>query len=218
MRKVSLLWIFVAVVALPLSFPSRSLFAGDWAWLNVTHLWKGTPVDVHQPEACEQCGHEGCIERTAVEDCVVGKKKEFKTTIRCEYVSIPEIRYRWQMKCITKEIPCDTCKTVCELEDVDHAYQVEHWEKQQTPCGDLHCKTCESKIERLPAVKECKTVPGKTTVKVHYWSCVKVPYTVYRQVAREICVKQPYCEKVEVPVTRHVCDHCGGLGCGFCNH
>ena len=89
MRKVSLLGIFVAVVALSFSFPSRSLLAADWNWLNVTHLWGGTPVDVHQPQACEQCGHEGCVERTAVEDCVVGKKKEFKTSIRCEYVSIP---------------------------------------------------------------------------------------------------------------------------------
>ena len=216
MRKVLKLGVFVAVVALPLAFPSRSILAVDWGWLNVTHLWKGTPVDVHRPEACEQCGHEGCIERIAVEDCAVGKKKEFKTSVRCQCVAIPETRYRWQMKCITKEIPCDTCKTVCEINDVDHAYQVERWEKQPGECGELHCKTCETKIERLPSVTGCKEEPAKTTIKVHYWSCVKVPYTVYRQVPQEVCVKQPCYEKVEVPVTRHVCSGCGGIGCCFC--
>jgi hypothetical protein len=216
MRKTLMPWIFVALAVTSAVIPSPSLIAGDWSWLNVSHLWKGTPVDVHMAESCEQCGHEGCIERTPVEDCVVGKKKEFKTSVRYQYVSIPEVRYRWQMKCITKEIPCDTCKTVCEINDVDHPYQVEHWEKQPTACGELHCKTCETKIEKLPAVTGCKEEPAKTTIKVHYWSCVKVPYTVYRQVRQEVCVKQPRDEKVEVPVTRYVCEHCGGLGCGFC--
>jgi len=171
---------------------------------------------VHAPDSCEQCGHEGCVERTKVEDCVVGEKKVYKTTIHHEYVSIPEVRYRWQMKYITKEIPADTCKTVCEDEDVEHHYEVEHWEKKELPCGDeLHCKTCVPQCEKLQ-VKKCKTEPGKTTVKVHYWSCVKVPYTVYRQVEKEVCVTQPRCEKVEVPVTRYVCKHCGGIGCKFC--
>jgi hypothetical protein len=218
MKRVSTLWLFVAVAALSIAFQSRVLVAGDWGWLNVTHLWKGTPVDVHKAESCEQCGHEGCIERTPVDDCVVGKKKEFKTTVRYEYVSIPETRYRWQMKCIHKEIPCDTCKTVCEIQDLDHPYEAERWDKQPTECGELHCKTCEPKIERLPVVTGCKTEPAKTTIKVHYWSCVKVPYIVYRQVKKEVCVKQPCYEKVDVPVTRYVCDHCGGLGCGFCKH
>ena len=48
------------------------------------------------------------------------------------------------------------------------------------------------------------------------WTCVKVPYTVYRQVEKEVGVKQPCYEKVEVQVTRHVCENCGGLGCHFC--
>lgn len=218
MRRLSIVGVFAALAALSVAMNSRALYAGDWGWLDVTHLWKGTPVDVHAPQSCEQCGHEGCIERTPVEDCVVGKKKEFKTSVRYEYVSIPETKYRWQMKCITKEIPCDTCKTTCEFKDVDHPYQVERWEKQPTACGELHCKTCEQKVERLPVVTDCKTEPAKTTIKVHYRSCVKVPYTVYRQVRQEVCVKQPYCEKVDVPVTRYVCDHCGGLGCGFCKH
>jgi hypothetical protein len=121
------------------------------------------------------------------------------------------------MKCIKKEIPCETCKTVCEDQDCIHPYQVEHWEKQQTGCSELHCKTCQTETEKL-ATKTCKEVPGKTTIKLHYWSCVKVPYTTYRQVKQEVCVKQPRHEKVEVPVTRFVCEHCGGLGCGFCKH
>jgi hypothetical protein len=29
-------------------------------------------------------------------------------------------------------------------------------------------------------------------------------------------VKQPRFEKVEVPITRYVCEHCGGLGCKHC--
>ena len=45
-----------------------------------------------------------------------------------------------------------------------------------------------------------------------------MPYTVYRQVEKEVGVKQPCYEKVEVPVMRHVCEHCGGLGCEFCKH
>ena len=217
MKRVSKSWLFVAVVALPIAFQSGDLCAGDWGWLNVSHLWKGTPVDVHRAESEVQCAHEGCIERTPVQDCVVGKKEVFKTSVRYEYVSIPEVKYRWEMKCITKEIPCDGCKTVCETEEVEHPYSVERWDKQKTACGELHCKTCEPQSEKL-VTKKCKEVPGKTAIKVRYWSCVKVPYTTYRQVKQEVCVKQPRHEKVEVPVTRYVCDHCGGLGCGFCKH
>jgi hypothetical protein len=211
-----MLSIAVALAAWLVVMPARGVVAGDWGWLKVTHLWKGTPVDVHRPEAHEQCAHEGCIERTPVEECVVGMKKEFKTVVRYEYVSVPETRYRWQMKHITKEIPCDTIKSVCEFTDVDHPYQVERWEKEPTACGELHCKTCDTFLEKLPVVTGCKDEPAKTTIKVKYWSCVKVPYTVYRQVRREVCVKYPRDEKVEVPVTRYVCEHCGGLGCKFC--
>ena len=64
-------------------------------------------------------------------------------------------------------------------------------------------------------VNDCQTEPGKTTIKVHYLSCVKEPYTVYRQVEKEVGVKQPCYERVDVPITRHVCEHCGGLGCEF---
>jgi hypothetical protein len=213
-------WILLGVVllvAVPIANTSRTLVADDLDWLNVTHFFKGTPVDVHGPASCEQCGHEGCIERTPVQDCVVGKKEVFKTSIRYEYVSIPETRYRWQIKCITKEIPCEGCKTICENKEVEHPYQVERWDKQQTSCSELHCKTCVTQTEKLDT-KVCKEVPGKTTIKTHYWSCVKVPYTVYRQVRQEVCVKQPRSEKVDVLVTRHVCEHCGGLGCTFCKH
>jgi hypothetical protein len=179
-------------------------------------LLGGTPVDVHCPQACNNCGHEGCIERTPVQDCVVGEKKVAKTTVHKQYVTIPEVRYKFQMVLVEKEIPAEYCKTVCEPKDVDHCYQTEHWQKQTLPCGaELHCKTCETKVEKLP-VEQCKTETGKTTIKVHYWSCVKVPYTVYRQVEKEVCVKQPRSEKVCVPVTRYVCEHCNGLGCPFC--
>ncbi len=212
-----ILWCVVLLAAVPAANTSRPLLAGDWDWPNVTHLFKGTPLDVHAPAACENCGHEGCIERTPVQDCVVGKKEVFKTSIRYEYVSIPETRYRWQLKCITKDIPSEGCKTVCENKEVERPFQVERWDKQQAGCNELHCKSCVTQTEKLDT-KVCKEEQGKTKIKVHYWSCVKVPYTVYRQVKREVCVKQPCHEKVEVNVTRYVCEHCGGLGCKFCKH
>ncbi|MGA2256688.1 MAG: hypothetical protein ABSG53_18730 [Thermoguttaceae bacterium] len=179
-------------------------------------LRAGTPVDVHCPQACNNCGHEVCIERAPVQDCVVGEKKVYTTSIHKQYVTIPEVRYKFQMVFVEKEIPAEYCKTVCEPKTVDHQYQAEHWEKQTLPCGDeLHCKTCETKTEKLTQ-QECKTEKGKTTIKVHYWSCVKVPYTVYRQVEKEVCVKQPRTEKVCVSVTRYECQNCGGIGCALC--
>jgi hypothetical protein len=207
MRKVSIVGVIAVLAMLPVATNSRVAHAGDWGWLDFSHHCKGTPLDVHLPESEHQCCHEGCIERTPVQDCVHGEKEVFKTSIRYEYVSIPEVKYRWQMKCITKEIPCDACKTVCETKEVEHLYEAERWDKQQTGCSELHCKTCETKCEKLDT-KICKTEPGKTTIKVHYWSCVKVPYTVYRQVRQEVCVKARCHEKVEVPVTRYVCENC----------
>ncbi len=216
MRKTSTPRLAIALAAMLLAAFSRSALAGDLGWLNVTNWFKGTKVDVHRPEASKQCGHEGCIERVPCEECVTGEKKEWKTTIHHEYVAIPEVRYRWEMKWITKEIPCESgCIPVCKDRPVEHEYESEHWEKYQSGCCELHCKTCEPKTEKLDC-KECESKPGKTTVKVHYWSCVKVPYTVYRQVEKEVCVKQPRYEKVEVPITRYVCEHCGGLGCKHC--
>jgi hypothetical protein len=217
-------WLCFVMAALPFVLPSQWLFAGDLGCLDITKWFQGTKVDVHRPEACNQCGHETCIERTPVQDCVQGEKKVYKTSIHCEHVAIPEVRYKWEWKWVEKEIPADYCKTVCDTENVDHQYEVEHWQKSDLPCGgEMHCKSCEEKIEKIPC-KTCKTEPGKTKVKVHYWSYVKVPYTVYRQVEREVCVKQPRCEKVEVPVTRYVGEHCGGLSgrcerrhCEHCN-
>jgi hypothetical protein len=203
-------------MAVLLASCSGRLLAVDLGWLDFTKLLPGTPVDVHCPEACNNCGHEGCVERAPVQDCVTGEKKVYKTSIHKEYVSVPEVRYKWQMVCVEKEIPAEYCKTVCEPRDVEHCYQTERWQKQDLGCGvELHCKTCDAKTEKLP-VQECKTEKGKTTTKVCYWSFVKVPYTVYRQVEKEVCVKQPCYEKVCVPVTRYVCEHCNGKGCPYC--
>ena len=216
MSRISILTAFVALIAFCTVTPGKSVFAGCPAWVEALNPFGGTPVDVHPPAACDNCGHEGCIDRHKVDDCVCGKKKLYKTSVHKEYAAIPEVRFRWKVKCVTKEIPCDYCKPVCKAEEVDHQYQVEHWEKQDLPCGgERYCKSCETKTEKLPVVKDCNTEPGKTTIKVHYLSCVKEPYTVYRQVVKEVGVKQPCYERVEVPITRHVCDHCGGLGCEF---
>ena len=52
-------------------------------------------VSRHSPQrasasACENCGHEVCVNRDKVEDCVVGEKKCYRSVIRKEYVAIPE--------------------------------------------------------------------------------------------------------------------------------
>ena len=202
MQSSPLFWVLI-VVGLPMASSPCALLAG-------------TPVDVHCPQACKNCGHETCIERTPVQDCVVGEKQVSKTSIRKEYTTIPEVRYKWCYVWVEKEVPSTYCKTVCEPKEYDHQYQVEKWQKQTLPCGaEEHCKTCETKTEKLTC-QQCKVETAKTKIKVHYWSCVKVPYTVYRQVEKEVCVKQPRVEKVCVPVTRYVCEHCGGIGCRFC--
>ena len=217
MSKISILAVFVAVVAISVVMPVKTLLADCPAWLESLNPFRGTPVDVHCPASCDNCGHEVCVDREKVEECVVGEKKIYKTSVHKEYVAIPEVRYKWEMKCVTKEVPCDYCKPVCKTEEVDHQYQAEHWDKEELPCGgERYCKTCETKTEKLPVVDGCHTEPGKTTVKVHIWTCVRVPYTVYRQVEKEVGVKQPCYEKAEVQVCRHVCEHCGGLGCNFC--
>jgi hypothetical protein len=217
MSRISVWTVFVALVSMSIATPARMLRADCLGCLEALNPFGGTPVDVHSPAACDNCGHEGCVVRKKVEDCVCGKEKLYRTSIHKEYVAIPEIRYRWKVKCVTKEIPCDFCKPVCKSEDVDHQYQIEHWEKQDLPCGgELYCKSCETKTEKLPVVNGCNTEAGKTTIKVHYLSCVKEPYTVYRQVVKEVGVRQPCYERVEVPVTRHVCGCCGGSGCESC--
>jgi hypothetical protein len=217
MNRQSILTAFVALIAIFAAMHVKTVRADCPAWLEALNPFAGTPVDVHSPTACETCCPGVCIDREKVEDCVCGEKKLYKTSVHKEYVAIPEVRYRWEMKCVTKEIPCDFCKPVCKSEDVDHQYQVEHWEKQDLPCGgEQYCKSCETQTEKLPMVNGCHTEPGKTTVTVHYLSCVKVPYTVYRQVEKEVGVKQPCYELVSVPVTRHVCCCREGMSCESC--
>jgi hypothetical protein len=217
MRNIFILSAFVGLIAISAATHERTLFASGPECLEALNPFRGTPVDVHCSTDCDTCGHEFCIDRKKVEECVTGEKKVYKSSVRKQYVSIPEVRYRYRMKCVTKEVPCDYDKPVCKTEEVDHQYQVEHWEKEELPCGSERiCKSCETKTEKLPVVGDCQTKPGKTTVKVHIWTCVKEPYTVYRQVEQEVGVLQPRHEKAEVTVCRHVCEHCGGLGCEFC--
>ena len=213
---------FVASVTLLVCLPSTAAAGGPQAkgWSFPFGLFggrKGTPVDLH-PHDCDHCGNAGgemCIERVPVKECVKGKKKVYHTSIRYEYVSVPETRYRWKKKWITKEVPCDYCKPTCKDDKTDHCFGAERWDKHDLGCGKLHCKSIEPKIEKLPT-KQCESKPGKTTVKVHYWSCVKEPYTVYRQVRKPVCVKQPRYIHVKVPITRYECKHCEGAGCDKC--
>ncbi len=191
------------------------------AELSIFSLFRGSGTDVHEHE-CPNCGHThktgtDCIKRTPLKECVVAKKKVFDSSIRYEYVSIPETRYRFKKRLITKEVPCKYCKPTCKTEKIDNCVGEEKWDKHESPCGcgELHCKHIEPKIEKLPC-KVCGREEGETVATAHYWSCVKEPYTVYRRVKRPVCVKEPRYEKVTIQVTRHVCQDCGGAGCTHC--
>ncbi len=216
MRAAFLTWAaLVTTATLLVGFPAR-LTAFDGFGV---YGWLTGGTDVH-PHECDECGriHDPgapCIERIAVEKCVIGKKELFKSKIRYEYASIPETRYRWKKRLITKEIPCPYCKPVCKTEDGEHCFGQEWWDKECTECGELHCKHIAARREKEQH-KVCSHEPGETTIKVHYWSCIKEPYTIYRQVKQEVCVKQPYYEKVEVNVTKYVCEHGNGDGCSEC--
>lgn len=215
MRLTSLPFTAFAAFAMTIVVVPDRLEAGDLfgilGWLT------GKNVDVH-PHTCHECGPEFCTERAPITKCVTGKKKVYDSKIFYEYVSIPETRYRWKKRFVTKEIPCDYCKPTCDTELVDHCFGAEKWTRDDLSCcSKLHCKSIVPVIEKLPC-KHCGSAPGKTTIKVHYWDCVKEPYTVYRQVRRPICVKEPRYEKVCVPITKHVCLHCNGQGCSHCGN
>ncbi len=195
---------------------------------SLSRLFRKSSVDL-KTHKCDQCGQTHaddaqCIERVPVQECVTGKKKVYDCKIRYEYVSIPEVRYRWITKWVTREIPADYCKPVCKKQDGQNCFGQERWDKQKQVCGTtLLCRSIEPKLEKADC-KYCDSAPGKTTIKVRYKTCVKEPYTVYRQVKRPICVKQPRYEKVKVCITRHECrkpdcpscQSCGGAGCAAC--
>lgn len=209
--------LFFGAVTLFVICPHRAAMAEPF---NLLNLLTGKSVDLKSHE-CEKCGHahdkgEHCIERYPVDDVVIGKKKVYDSKIKYEWVSIPETRYHWKKKMITKEIPCPYCKPICVTEEGERCVGQETWEKQCDKCSELHCKHIQP-VQEKALRKHCEHTKGETTIKVKYWSCVKVPYTVYRQVKQPVCVKQPRYEKVEVPITRYVCKHCKGGGCSHCD-
>lgn len=196
--------------------------------ISLTGWSKPSSVDLdsYTGDACRplQTPCPQCIERVPVQECVTGKKKVYDCKICYEYVSIPEVRYRWVNKWVTREIPCEYCKPVCKSQEGRKVYGQERWDEQEAACGaKLHCRSIEPMQEKA-ACKYCGREPGETTIKVHYKTCVKEPYTVYRRVKRPICVKQPRYEKVKVCITRHecreldcqTCDACRGAGCDSC--
>jgi len=218
MKPERLSWQLIAVFAVLIACVRSPLSAGEP--FNLIGWITGTDINV-KPYSCDTCGKnhgaEGsCISRQPVEDCVVGKKEVFISKIRYEYVSIPETRYHWKKMKVTKEIPCSYCKPVCRTGECQQCVGVEKWEKHCDDCGQSHCKHIEHKLEKVPT-KQCEHEKGETVIKAKYWSCVKVPYTVYRRVKRPVCVKQPRYEKVSVPITRYVCSRCNGGGCGQCD-
>lgn len=188
---------------------------------NMISFFTGKKADL-KSHTCDKCGRshgkdEYCIARHKVEECVVGKKEVFDTKIKYEWVSIPETRYRWKKQLITEEVSCPyCCKPVLETEDCERCVGREAWEKHGDECNELHCRHIEPIIEKAET-KRCEHEEGETTVKVKYWSCVKVPYTVYRQVKQPVGVKQPRYKKAKVSITRYVCRHCGNAGCNGCD-
>ncbi len=221
MRARHIYWVMIAAMAWSCAISTKPVFAGSPS--KFINWLAGKGVDVHQYDDGECPPDTVCVERKPVEECVVGKKLLYKSKIRYEWVSIPETRYRWKTMCITKEIDCPYCKPVCKTEESQNSFGVEKWEKSavtdacQSDCeaGELHCKNIVPQVEKTEC-KHCGREPGETVVKAKVWSCVRVPYTVYRRVKKPVCVKQPYHEKVEVKVTRYVCTSCGGIGCGKC--
>lgn len=232
MRNPILVSAVLGMVGMALTGQTNVLAAGEGAGghhlFRLTGLFSKSRVDLRSYE-CDECGQDHgpnveCIVRVPVTEIVTGKKKVYKSKIRYEYVSIPEVRYRWKKKWVTKEIDSEYDKPVCKSEDGKHCYGTERWDADDIGGSKLHCRTIEPQFEKV-VCKYCDYEPGKTTIKVRYKTCVKEPYTVYRQVKRQVCVKQPCYEKVEVPITRHeccsveheTCEKCGGAGCSVCH-
>ncbi len=245
-RTAFLLAAFSAFTALAVVASTKVAMAHPFGFIS-QFLPLGVDVHPHKCDKCGQVhdANGPCIERQAVTECVIGKKEVFKSKVRCEYVSVPETRYYWKKVRLTKEIPCPYCKPVCEEGDRLHCFGREYWDKSVTGCGksgcsrsgksgccgeqseecegnscasctELHCKTIRPCQEKVPT-KRCSHEEGETTITVHYRSCVKVPYTVYRQVKVPVCVKQPRYEKVKVTITKYVCTSCRGRGCSRCS-
>ena len=120
MRRLPLFWVLLIVVLPLASLPGARA---------------GTPVDVHCPQACNNCGHEGCIERTPVQDCVVGEKKVYKTTIHKS--TSPSRRsgtdFKW---CASRRrFRPSTARPSANPKTSITAYQAEHWQSRPFPAG-----------------------------------------------------------------------------------
>jgi hypothetical protein len=179
----------------------------------------GTDVRTY---TCDECGQQHppdmeCTQRVAISDCIVGRKRVYDCEVRCEYVSVPEVRYRLKTIWVTKEIPAPGCYPVCKITDGQNCYGEEHWDdyNKGTVC-ETHCRSIEPKVEKVDC-KQCQFEKGETTIKVRYKTCVKVPYTVYRRVKRQVCVKIPCDEEVDVQIIRHECHDPDCKGCSSCN-
>ncbi|MFV1965055.1 MAG: hypothetical protein ACC628_06500 [Pirellulaceae bacterium] len=162
-----------------LGIPSRSTF-GHWHVPGVT-----------------------CIALASVDDQVVGKKQVYDSSVRHEWVTVPETKYRWKKRLVTKEIPCEYHKPLCETTQAKQVVVRETWRQEDFRGGELHWKIQDPQQESIP-VKQCKHEPGETTIKVRYWTTVKEPYTVYRQIKRPVCIIQPRNEPATVTVTRQI--------------
>ncbi|MCH8047055.1 MAG: hypothetical protein IID44_25410 [Planctomycetes bacterium] len=211
-------WTALCVSLLLIAWTAGQMSAGEpfspAGWLSA-NVFFGSSQATCDKCGVAGCGGEQCVLVHQVKERVVGKKKVYDCKVRYEWVTIPETRYRIHNRWVTKTVPCPYCKPVCKVKDTTRVFSTEKWDKKPHCDGTLHCKTCQQKTEQAQC-KYCSSKEGKTIVKVRVRECVKEPYTVYRQVRRPVCVKQPRYERTEVTITKNVCSRCGGQGCSSC--
>lgn len=190
--------------------------AGDGSLPGLTDFFNGGLFCLPGKEP--KC-HESTVTRTPVDKCIHGKKEVDNVKIRCEYETVPETRYRYVRRLVCKEIPSSGCKTVCTDKGGTTSITTQQWNDSSKGKADgkkggatVHCSDCVDQDQSTSCIS-CDSSKGKTTTKVHYWTCVKEPYTVYHQIKREVAVNQPHYEHVKVPITKYVCDHCNQAGC-----
>lgn len=176
--------------------------------LHFLHHFRWPALGIPRSVDCNACGHPhahgaACVVLASVDDQVIGKKRVDDSSIRYEWATVPETQYRWKKRLVTKEISCEYCKPFCETTQAEQVVVREKWQQEDFPGGEIHCRVQDLQQEAIP-VTQCKHEPGETTIKVRFWTTVKEPFTVYRQVKRPVCVKQTRREPATVTVTRQI--------------
>ena len=94
MRRRFLCWVLLTLSVTLLAATTGRLPAAELPFDKLGMLLRGTPPDGPVPQSCDPCGHETCVERVPVTECIAGKKLVYDVKKRNEYMTIPETRYR----------------------------------------------------------------------------------------------------------------------------